>query len=133
MSDRKVQTLLKSLGARLKRHKKHLVYELPDGKNIVMSSTPSDFRAENNKIREISRIAGLNGQRGIEGERREKKNRPGRFESKPFGTSMADQLVALKIADPPEVSALKKEVVALQKRLNSCPVCALLAWWRRRK
>jgi hypothetical protein len=39
---RRVVDALKSAGAVLKRRKKHLVYELPTGQNVVVSSTPSD-------------------------------------------------------------------------------------------
>jgi hypothetical protein len=55
---RRVVDALKSAGAVLKRRKKHLVYELPTGQNVVVSSTPSDVRAENNALREIRKASG---------------------------------------------------------------------------
>jgi hypothetical protein len=54
-----VSAALAAVGARLKRNKKHLVYELPNGNKVTMASTPSDHRAEENMLRDIRRAAGL--------------------------------------------------------------------------
>jgi hypothetical protein len=43
----------------LKRSKKHRVYELPDGQNIVMSATPGDHRAGENQLRDVRRALGI--------------------------------------------------------------------------
>jgi ribosomal protein S19E (S16A) len=76
---RRVVDALKSAGAVLKRRKKHLVYELPTGQNVVVSSTPSDVRAENNALREIRKASGeARPATATVGERRERKHKPGR-------------------------------------------------------
>lgn len=52
----KLQAALAAVGARLKRHRKHLVYELPDGRNFVTASTPSDRHADANALRQLERM-----------------------------------------------------------------------------
>ena len=64
----RVMQALRDVGARLKRSRKHLVYELPNGKNVVVASTPSDFRAENHALREIRKVSGAECHE-VEGER----------------------------------------------------------------
>lgn len=50
-----VQQLLRESGAVLVRQKKHLVYQLPNGRRVTMSATPSDWRAERKQMRDIRR------------------------------------------------------------------------------
>lgn len=52
----RVQDALQAAGARLKRDRKHLVYELANGTTLVMARTPSDRRAEDNVLRDIKRL-----------------------------------------------------------------------------
>ena len=54
-----VEELLKQHGAKLVRHKKHQVWRFPDGRVYVMSSTPSDYRAEDNNLRDLRRMLGI--------------------------------------------------------------------------
>lgn len=53
----KIQAALDKLGAKLKRHRKHYVFELPNGQNVVVASTPSDRRSEQAALHQIARIA----------------------------------------------------------------------------
>ena len=41
---------LKRAGAVLVRNKNHQIWRLPDGRNYVMSQTPSDWRAERKQV-----------------------------------------------------------------------------------
>ena len=56
---RQIADLLKSSGMALERHKKHLIYRHPDGRSFALSGTPSDFRAENNQLRDLKNFLGL--------------------------------------------------------------------------
>lgn len=56
---RRVAAALSAVGARLKRQKKHLVYELPNGLNIVVAKTPGDARAIDNALRDIRSASGV--------------------------------------------------------------------------
>lgn len=49
----RVSQALHDAGAVLIRSGKHLIYRLPNGQNVVVSHTPSDYRAEANKLRDI--------------------------------------------------------------------------------
>ncbi len=55
-----VERLLKESGAVLIRRKKHLVYRLPSGQNIVMAKTSSDpERAAKNNLKNIRHVLGI--------------------------------------------------------------------------
>lgn len=56
---KRVLAALDAVGARLKRQGKHQVYGLPNGRQVVVASTPSDWRAEENALRQIAHAAGL--------------------------------------------------------------------------
>ncbi len=77
---------LAAAGATLKRSKKHLVYELPNGKNVVVAATPSDVRAELNMVRDVKRAAGAVPQAAPVGARRGKAYKPGRATSERWGS-----------------------------------------------
>lgn len=51
-------SLLKDSGSVLIRNKNHFVYKLPDGKNFVISKTPSDGRARDNELLRLKRFLG---------------------------------------------------------------------------
>lgn len=58
MNEKKqLEDLLRQSGAELVRRRKHLVYRLPNGKNVVVASTPGDRRAVLNTIRDLKRAA----------------------------------------------------------------------------
>ena len=79
----RIRAALDGMGAKLKRGKKHLVYELPNGKTFVMSNSPSDTRrGEMNALADLRAVAGVD----VREERRkapaevraERRRRPGR-------------------------------------------------------
>jgi predicted RNA binding protein YcfA (HicA-like mRNA interferase family) len=51
-----IEKLLHENGAVLVRQKKHRVYRFPDGREVVMASTPSDHRATLNKLTFLRRM-----------------------------------------------------------------------------
>ncbi len=71
---------LDAAGATLKRAKKHLVFELPNGKNVVVPKSPSDHRAEENALRDIRKAVGLPRETKPPADPRERLRKPGRKE-----------------------------------------------------
>jgi hypothetical protein len=67
------EEILRSHGAVLARQRKHEVWKFPDGRTFVRASTPSDVNGDRNSLRQLKRLLGLDGERGIEGERRERR------------------------------------------------------------
>ncbi len=51
----RVERALKDANAVLVRHKRHAVFRLPNGRNFVMPSSPSDHRAEQNALKDLQR------------------------------------------------------------------------------
>jgi hypothetical protein len=47
---------MKEAGATLIRNKNHLVYELSNGKRLVMAKTPSDHRSTLNTITNLKKL-----------------------------------------------------------------------------
>lgn len=71
-----VDRILRERGAVLSRQRKHEVWRFPDGKTFVRASTPSDWRADLNNLRDLRRVLGLvDPQRGVPGERRQRKEK----------------------------------------------------------
>jgi len=54
---------LKEAGAVILRKKKHIVYQLRDGKKFVCAATPSDNRAVLNQIAQLKRL--MHGSHGM--------------------------------------------------------------------
>lgn len=54
----RVKVLLAQHGATLVRWRKHNIYRFPNGRTVVISKTPSDWRAEMKQIRDIRRAIG---------------------------------------------------------------------------
>lgn len=52
----KVDQLLRDYGAQLIRQKKHRVYRLSNGAQLVMSSTPSDVRVSRKRLTDLKRL-----------------------------------------------------------------------------
>lgn len=75
----RLKQALESVGAKLKRDKKHRVYELPNGKNFVIPSTPSDTRADLNAISDLRKVAGV--EKPAKAPRKERRDKPGRREA----------------------------------------------------
>lgn len=55
----RLRAALRECGAVLKRSKKHLVYELPNGKKFTTAATPSDKRSDLNGISDLRHAAGV--------------------------------------------------------------------------
>jgi hypothetical protein len=72
---------LSAIGARLKREKKHLVYELPNGRTFVTAKSPSDSRGERNALSDLRAVAGVDfdeRRKAPADVRAERRSRPGR-------------------------------------------------------
>lgn len=54
--EKQISNHLRSIGAVLVRSKKHNVWRLRNGRILVTSQSPSDFRAFNNVLRDIKRL-----------------------------------------------------------------------------
>ena len=135
----KVDGLLKSIGAVLKRRKKHEVWQLPDGGMFTRACTPSDIRADNNNLSDLKRAAGiLDPERGNPGQRRDRRNKPGRHESEmkitpaPPRSEFALRLAYVQAME--DLERLRAEVVGLMASTDywkavantPCP-----CWWCR--
>ena len=101
-----VDKILKAHGAILKRHNKHEVWKFPGypEKTFTRACTPSDSHAEDNQLRQLREILGLNDpDRGKEGQRRERKSKNGSiqpFRSTPtFNGALAEKLALSGITD----------------------------------
>lgn len=78
---KRIAEALDAAGAKLKRDKRHRVYELPNGQNLTVAQTPSDkLRHEDNVLRDLRKATGAVAVHR-EGERRERRKKPGRYES----------------------------------------------------
>lgn len=134
--DREVRSLLRNVGARLKRHRKHFVYEMPDGQNVVLSGTPKDPTTTKKKqITDIKRAAGIHESKPAV--IREKKHKPGRHgearyrPAPPPNNAFADQLRTLGVTE----KALRQEIADLQETITElrafrarCLLCRLRDW-----
>jgi hypothetical protein len=56
---KKLQDSLDAAGARVVRHKKHIVYALANGRMVVISSTPSDVNSYKKALSDIRRAAAI--------------------------------------------------------------------------
>lgn len=52
----RVDSILTALGAKLKRQRKHQVWQLPNGRTFVRASTPSDTRSDANNLRDLRKV-----------------------------------------------------------------------------
>jgi hypothetical protein len=75
----RLKQALDDAGAVLKRSKKHLVYELPNGKSFTIPSTPSDSRADLNAISDLRKVAGI--EKAAKPPRKERREKQGRREA----------------------------------------------------
>ncbi len=72
-----VDRLLEQSGAVLVRHKKHLVYRLPNGNNFVLAKTTSDpARAAKNNLSTLRNALGMAREKGQQKERTMQQQRP---------------------------------------------------------
>ena len=94
----KLAHALKVAGATLKRQKKHLVYELPNGQPFATSQTPSDSHAEQNALSDLGKAAGVpvvaRRPKAPAEVRAERRRRPGREESPGFAPAVGQSALA---------------------------------------
>lgn len=111
----RVEQALRAVGAVLKRQKKHRVYELPNGKNVVLPSTPSDGRhGEENSLTDIRKAAGVSKPKKVnrKTERREKQGRreaDWSLKTNPLSVALTDSGLTEKL--------LRTRIVELEKSL----------------
>ena len=152
-ADLEVKRLLKENGAVLIRHRKHLIYKLSSGAIFVQANTPSDVRSDENNLRDLRKLLGNAPPRGMVGERREKRDRPGRS---PCGvkimpsanTAMLDALrkvsltedaltakiavLTLQLRESRRANHRKKlQLRKIQYHCQSCWGCSIRRWWKR--
>lgn len=135
---------LKASGAELLRTTKHHVWRLPNGQKFTAASTPSDWRAEKNQLTDLRHALGEVPVHQ-EGERREKRHKPGREVqarlTPTVNTTLADKLRLIGVAE----DSLREKIADLEKQLAraladaegqrveqlGCPGCMFRAWRRR--
>ncbi len=94
-----IDRLIKEHNGVLVRQRKHQVWSFPDGKQVVLASTPSDRRAASNKLSVLRRVLGVKVEKSPQG------NGTGKAAYRPkhqaaeklsftpkFNSSLADQL-----------------------------------------
>lgn len=93
----KIKALLSEHGAVLKRTRKHKVYEFPNGKTYVESSSPSSQTSDQNQLSDLKRVLELPKTGGQEGPRRVKRPKQGRPEVVHFEKFDGNPLLAQKL------------------------------------
>lgn len=135
----RVSKALSAAGAVLKRSRKHLVYELPNGNKLTVSSTPSDHRHEDNILRDLRRASGAVSAGPVVGERRRRPHKPGRVEVPSFGpvTALASALRDTGVVERQlraQIAELEGQVKALQRQNQeflNLRVVQWMFWWRK--
>lgn len=115
-----VDRILREHNATLARSKNHEVWKFPDGRIFTRALTPSDYRAENNNLSDLNKMLGLNVGKGLPGERRERRNRPGREGNHPritptINSALADKLRMIGVAE----DSLKHKLQSARSELKS--------------
>lgn len=119
----RVTQLLRECGAVLKRRRKHEVYELPNGKNFVRASTPSDRRADLNSLSDLKRQLGVETVKEQASPSRNKLSRKRapkghgkaeRIRGKVASLSLAESLRLAGLTD----DALRERVALLERRVE---------------
>ncbi len=116
----KVAELLNSVGAVLKRSKRHEIWKLPNGKALTRAKTPSDCMGDRNNLTDLRKQLGESDpQRGAPGERRVKRNKPGRdhhprITAAPKNTVFAEKLSAAGIVE----AELRARIRSLGKTIH---------------
>lgn len=130
----RVAKVLKAVGARLKRDRKHLVYELPNGRNVVLPKTPSDWRSELNCVSDIRKAAGVARSPKAATEPRERKAKPGRLDSRSWTVAPNPLAAALQqsgVADAAKIADLEQKVADLRRTVfaREARIAELEASW----
>lgn len=120
MKSRRVSAALAAVGAQLKRAKNHLVYELPNGRTLVFSQTPSDYRAEEKMLRDIRHATGTVSQPKPSEPRQERRRKPGRSEPArwPALSPLANALQQSGVAQQATEQKLRWEILTLNEDLR---------------
>lgn len=110
---KEILSILSDVGAVVVRQRKHQVYRLPSGETFVVAATPSDGQhAYANALGDLKRRLGLYGERGVKGERREKKRREA-----PAALTMPTPLSGHKAA----LSNFREQLGALPRAIPPAP------------
>jgi hypothetical protein len=110
-----INHLLKTDGATLVRHKKHLCYTLSNGKLFTRASTPSSRHNGIVELTTLKRALGIQKNVFVEGERREKKAKvtngyaPAKFSKPAFNSVLADKLQIIGVTE----DSLRDEIAML--------------------
>jgi hypothetical protein len=104
---KELDKLLKDSGAQLKRSRKHLIWELPDGRKFTHSATPGDMRAYDNALSDLRKLLGI---------RREVRKNPERRKKPGVGKPVYWAGSVIQVRD---WSAMAAAVEAYIKRLPS--------------
>lgn len=118
-AESQIKKLLSEHNCTLVRDTNHPVWKLPNGNLFVMSKTPSDTRSMLNGLSDLRRELGIHDpERGQEGERREKRNKPGRAKvsrgAPCVNTTFAEQLSKSGTIE----MALREQIEMMQSALN---------------
>lgn len=147
-----ISRILKQHRAALVRTKRHNVWKFPDGRIFTTAQSPSDFRASNNQLRDLKRLLGLNGVRGVAGERRVPQNKPGVARPSRVTASVDSVLqeklrmvglvedglkvklatLAIELRESRAANHRKKiQLRQVNEHCVRCLGCRLRRWWRR--
>lgn len=132
--DRTVKGLLREAGATLKRSKKHLVFGMPNGENVVLAQTPSDVNAIRNQIKDVKRHLPKDPPR-VAKVRSAKPGRSGEPRHQPAPSPnnlLADQLRAIGVVESTlrtQIEELEQMVAHLANQRDACWMCRLRMWW----
>jgi hypothetical protein len=133
-----IARIIKAHGGVLKRHNKHLLYTFPGGAQFTRSCTPSDIHAEDNALRDLKRILNLNGERGVEGERRaravkhERSTQPVRS-GPTIKSALAEQLALAGLAEAAHASEVEKLRSHISRLQRECRLKDRSIRWRKRR
>ena len=122
----KITELFRQHGCTLKRHKRHEVWNLPNGRVFTRPKTPSDHRADENNLTDLKRELGLTKRTATIGERRKRKAKSKRgnsptFRAAPINTTLADQLVASGSVE----YVLRGRIAELEAQMRRCWGCRI--------
>lgn len=134
----RLRSALDAMGAKLKRDKKHLVYELPNGRNFVVAKSPSDARGEENALSDLRAVSGVAVLTTDEPKKKapaevraERRRRPGRHGEAPWDASLSPLSDALRTSGVveqstlAEVARLGQEVAAINRVLTEQQAAAI--------
>lgn len=123
----RLREALASAGAVLKRQKKHLVYGLPNGKQLTVSATPGDHRAEDKALTDLRAALGGEPRTAIVNPPRSKAKKPGRLEPdallsserRPALSALAEALKKSGVHQDAELAIARETEKSLRWRLET--------------